>query len=91
MTEEEKKDFELSQKLIQMKEKGYNDAITAQEKVERKILLSGLGIIAAIVTAAGAIAFNQLKEKIEDKAPSEPAKIQQQADKRVYQKSAHTR
>ncbi len=91
MTEEEKKDFELSQKLIQMKEKGYNDAITAQEKVERKILLSGLGIIAAIVTAAGAIAFNQLKEKIEDKAPSEPVKIQQQAGKTVYQKSEHAR
>ena len=91
MTEEEKKDFELSQKLIQMKEKGYNDAITAQEKVERKILLSGLGIIAAIVTAAGAIAFNQVKEKIEDKSPSEPVKIQQQAGKSVYQKSEHAR
>ena len=91
MTEKEKKDFELSQRLIQMKEQNHNDLMTEQDKIDRNVLLGGLGIMAAIVAAAGAIAFNQQKDKIENKTPSEPAKIQQHAGKRVYQKSARTR
>ena len=91
MTEKEKKDLELSQKLIQIKEQNHNDLMTEQDKIDRNVLLGGLGIMAAIVAAAGAIAFNQVKDKIENKTPSEPAKIQQQDGKRVYQKSAHTR
>ena len=91
MTEKEKKDLELSQKLIQIKEQNHNDLMTEQDKIDRNVLLGGLGIMAAIVAAAGAIAFNHVKDKIENKTPSEPAKIQQYAGKRVYQKSAHTR
>ncbi len=91
MTEAEMKDLELSKLLIQMKEESYNRMREEQEKTDRKILLSGLGIMAAIVTAAGAIAFNHMKDKMEDRIPSEPVKIGQNVGSNTLQKAQHVR
>ena len=91
MTEAEKKDLELSKHLIQMKEENYNRMMIEREKQDRKILLSGLGIMATILTAAGAIAVNHMKNKMEDRMPSEPVKIEQHAGKNAPQKAQHVR
>lgn len=91
MTETEMKDLELSQTLVKMKEENYNRMMIEQEKRDRKILLGSLGIMATILTAAGAIAVNHMKDKMENKIPSEPVKIEQNVSKNTLQKAQRVR
>ena len=72
MTEAEKKDLELSEKLIRMKEENYTRMMIEKDKQDRNILLGFVGSMLALATAAGALWINHVK----DHNPIEPVKVQ---------------